>query len=127
VGVSSGTLATGQTVNQAHVALHPANPYLKAQIFGASFAKSAIGYRAIRYTALILGTRFAGANGPEVPALNIDNQHVQMVMQPGSSLVTPTDTNGQFVEVFQNSGGPLASTVDGLATPIIMSMWAAGA
>jgi len=116
VGISTGTMATGMLVEQAYVGIENAASYLYFTVFGASFSANATGYRAIRFAADFFGGVASFADGQDVPALNIANQHLQVTMQPAAG----TGTAPQYLQVFQNSGTVLRSTVDGLTTPIIM-------
>lgn len=93
-------------------------PMLLAAVVDLSWALSGTGIRAIRYQQggfSVAQIQDAGAS--DAPGAST-HQHMQCAMQPGSA--TGGDSSYFEIQVYQNSGGALDLTVDGLQSPSLM-------
>jgi hypothetical protein len=113
-GISTGTLATGQTVAQSNVVFVINTPYLWNLVAEVAFDSSATGVRGMRVRDMTAPFYFPGATN-YVGGLGISLQHMQVAMQPGFLATTVTR-----IEVYQNSGGVLNVALDGLQSPSLM-------
>ncbi len=116
--ISTGTLATGQTVTGANCRFAPATPVLWALTAEVGWQKSDTGVRKIRFfqTGLEIATNTD-------PALDIEPQHMQVTVQPGYYL--DADPYGS-IDVYQDSGTVQIVRQDVLQSPLLMMYLAAG-
>lgn len=121
VGISSGTLATGQVVRQANVEWTYPTGYLWNAIVEVAFDSIATSaYFAVRFRSVDNFFNFPLATKHEV-GINISLQHTQVVLQAGIIPTVP-----MRVEVFQNSGSVKLSKVDNIQAPSLMQAFMSG-
>lgn len=115
--LSAGTMATSQVVAQVVVEWTWTTVGYGALIAEIAWAASPTGVRGIRFRQMD-GTYNLPAATTHTGALNIANQHMQVVMQQAPDAASATVASR--IEVYQSSGGTLNATKDGLQSPSLM-------
>lgn len=113
----TGTLVTNQAVTRAWCEVSFKTPYLVQMGAIASLSAHPNGYRAMRLTNYVFGIYYPFFNGTDAPSMNIDDQCISLVAQPPGQLGGGKE-QASVIEIYQNSGSVIKSTVPSLATPI---------
>lgn len=119
--IATGTMATGQAVQQHVVEYLPATPGYYCSIVDVAWAANGTGVRGVRFRGTSSPFYFVGSAAHH-PALNIATQHTQCQMQPAAA----SAADGTVVEVFQTSGGVLNLVNDSIAAPSLMQVYTTG-
>lgn len=122
VGISTGTLATGQVVRQANVEWTFPTGYLWMLVADVAFDNIATtAYFGVRHRAIDNTFNFPVASQHH-GGINITSQHGQVSVQPGAE---GTGTPSR-IEVIQVTGGVKLSKVDGIQAPSLMQAFMSG-
>lgn len=107
-----GTLTTGMAIRQGNVFFRPSYPAMTIAFAEVAWASNGTGVRGIRFQTDQFGI-YGGMT--VVPAIATSNplMHIQTAEQPATDYETPP----AFIEVYQNSTGPLDSVPDAGAAP----------